>query len=230
MSRNRRTPSAFLIPAGLLIVAAAGTLVLFLIPRNLADSWVGEPGELHYATVVLYVAAAAGLLIRGPGRLSRAAGAAGLLLLAAIKLDPGHRLEGVKTQGLAYFTSAENPLLPRILSGAVYLAAAGLLLVTIAAGWRGFRNGLRKRRTAPVLVVTAVCMLAASQAADALQASMTWPKPGWHTHPRIYFGSGVVEAVLEILVPAALLWALAAAGKNTAGDGDASRKGAGPQS
>jgi hypothetical protein len=220
----------FLIPAGLVAAAAAGTLVLFLIPRAVADSWVGEPGELHYATVVLYAAAAAGILLRGPGRLPRAAGAAGLLLLAAIKLDPGHRLEGVKTQGLAYFTSAENPLLPRILTGAIYLAAAGLLLVTIAAGWRRFRAGLREGRAAPVLVVTAVCMLAASQVADVVQASLTWPKPGWHTHPRIYFGSGVVEAVLEILVPAALLWALAVTGRRSDGDGSASRKAPASQS
>jgi hypothetical protein len=205
---------ARLIATGFLLAAAAGTLVFFLIPRDTARAWTGEPGPLHYATVILYVTVAAGYLFRETRRLPAAAGAGGLLLLAAIKLDPGDWLRIEKAEPLAFYTSAETPVLRKILVGGAFLAAAVLLVVTAGAGWRGFRAGLRNRRTAPTLVATAVFLLGASLVLDYVQGAMTWPRPGYHTHPRIFFGVGAAEAVVELLVPGALLGALALAGKD----------------
>lgn len=202
---SERTRSRW-IAAGFVLAAGVGTVVCFLVPRSTAKIWTTEPGPLHYATVFLMVLVAILYGIR-TRRHAAAAGAVGLFLMALIKLDPGSWLLTEKADFLTFFRSPEIPILHRVVTGTVFAATAILVGIATAAGWKRFWRALRGERTPAVLVALAAVLLAAAQVLDRIQGAMTWPRPGWHTHPQIYFGVGAGEAVLEFLVSVALLGA-----------------------
>jgi hypothetical protein len=194
---------------GVLVAALAGVGVLFALPRATARVWTAEPGPLQAATVILYAVAAVAAWRFEAGPPAGAAGGLLLALLGLIKLDPGGWILAKKADSLAFYASADIPFARKVIAAAVFLLAAGLAGVVLAARWRRFRDGLRRKTAGAVLAGVAVVLLFVSFILDRIQGAMVWPHPGYHTHPQIYFGVGATEEVLELLVPGTLLAALA---------------------
>jgi len=204
---NREHRRSALVAGGFLVAAAAGVELLFLVPRPTARAWIAEPGPFQIVTATLLILVAIWTWTR------RAAGAAaaegGLLLFLALgKLDPGGWLAVKDVDLAAFYTSTEIPLVKKV------TAVIGLLLGVFLAwkvfrnGWSRFRRGVREERPAALFVLLAGTLFAAAQVLDQIEGAMVWPHLGYHTHPQILFGSEAAEALLEFLVPVALLGAL----------------------
>lgn len=178
------------------------------VSRNTARAWLAPPNPLEYAAVALYVLAA-GLALLEVRKASDAIAGGLLLLMGYIKLDPGGWILSRKLDSLSYYLSDQTPNGERILVVGAWILVCVLAAIFIAPRWRDFLNGLQRKRTVEALVAFAVVVLIVTVVLDRIHESMTWPKEGYATHPDLYFYLEVAEEVLEILIPGALVIALA---------------------
>jgi len=183
-------------------------VLLYRVPRKDMVAMTGDVGLLDHISVVFYALATLGFFWirrRAPSWDVRAG--ALLFLLFVLELDPGGWIAAHEPKKMAFWRSAEVPIVAKALVVGVVAALLWLGANLALRHGRNWFRRLRRGRPEAMLVFLAGVFLVVAAGLDHYEIHLNWAN-GYRAWSGIKLTVRVLEEVLELLAPILLAWAV----------------------